>query len=333
MFTLQQYDREVIELLGDFVPERVFDTHVHLHDASTIPNQYHPNGAFYRDYGTVEAYIADMGPFLQNVKTLKLNIMPMPDWAMNDRSNGLRVKANAHVLNQLAKHPECVGSAYVMHGDDAEQIYQMATAPGIGALKCYCFSAEHMDHEWCTIGDFLPEEAWEVAHQLGIPIILHMMRPAALSDADNFSYITRMTHRYSNAKLVLAHCARGFASWTVVDKIRQLEDQGNIWFDMAAVCESPPIAACILKNAAKRTMWGSDYPICMNRGKVVSMGTDFCWFINQQFPKRSSPCFVAAENLMAFRQACVMLDLDKTQIEDLFYWNAMELFKGKDRLI
>ncbi len=325
-FQIEKYDEEVIQLLGDFVPKKVFDTHVHLHVAETVPMQS-PSGTFYRKKATVEDYLDDMSPFFRNTEEFYLNIMAMPDCIMNNRANGLRDLANSHIHDQLALHSNCVGSEYVMRGDTQDDIRKMMLTPDIRAIKCYCYSSEHTNHEMCTIDEFLPEAAWEAANALRIPMILHMMRPAALSDNHNFSYVTQMTHKYPNAQLILAHCARGFASWTVVDKIKELEDQGNIWFDMAAICESPPIAACILKNAGKRTMWGSDYPICMNRGKVVSMGTDFCWFIEPPFPKRSSPCFVVAESLMAFRQAAIMLDLDQTQVNDLFFCNAANLFK------
>lgn len=330
MFSVQKTDLEAIELLKDFVPKKVFDTHVHLHVATAMPTQYSPHGTFYRDKGTVDDYLTDMMPFLSGAETIRLNIMPMPDVGMNDRRLKLREQANEHIFQQLNEYPGHVGSPYIMHGDSEQDILELAKRPSVKALKCYCFSADKMNHEYCTIDEYLPEAAWDIANQMGLAIILHMMRPAALSDDDNFSYITKMTHRYPNAQLVLAHCARGFASWTVVDKIRELEDRGNIWFDMAAVCESAPIAACILKNAAKRTLWGSDYPICMNRGKAVSMGTKFAWFINQTLPENSNPCFVAIENLMAFRQAAIMLDLDQLQIEDLFYWNAMSLFNMSD---
>lgn len=137
----------------------------------------------------------------------------------------------------------------------------------------------------------------------------------------------RMTHRYPNAQLVLAHCARAFAAWTCIDSIKRLDDRENIWFDMAAVCESGPMMACILKNAGKRTMWGSDYPVCMNRGRAISLGTGQKWLIGDKF-KELNMAFVATENLMAFWQASRLLDLDRSQINDLFYENASRLFSS-----
>lgn len=325
MIVANEHDLNAAELLNDFLPQNIFDAHVHLHIAEAIPTIYDGKGVFYREKATLESYCSDMGLFLGNVKKLRVNMMPMPDKAMG-ANRELRLLANAHINQQLSLHSDCCGAAYVSMDDTPDQIAEMIQKQGFQALKCYCFSARSANYEMCSIGEYLPESAWLVAEQYNLPIILHMMRPEALSDEDNFRYITKMARKYSKAKLVLAHCARGFAAWTVIDKIRELEDCGNIWFDLAAVCESAPIAACIMKNAGKRTVWGSDYPICMNRGKVISSGTGYAWLTGEDIPQDYRPCLVAAENLLAFRQAAKLLNLDQTQIQDIFYNNAMELF-------
>ena len=249
----------------------------------------------------------------------------MPDPILNDLRNGLREKANNHVLEQYRIHPECVATPYILPSDNEEMIYALSDRPGVRGLKCYFYGAGVCNGETVSIRDFLSEAAWVVANEKKLPIILHMMRAGALSDPDNFEYITKMSHRYPDAQLVLAHCARAFASWTCIDTIKKLEDHGNIWFDMAAICESGPMMACIIKNAGKRTVWGSDYPICMNRGRAISLGTGQNWLAGNQF-NNLERTFVATENLMAFWQTANLLDLDKAQINDLFYGNANSLF-------
>ena len=151
------------------------------------------------------------------------------------------------------------------------------------------------------------------------------MRPAALSDPENFSYITNMAKEYPNVKLVLAHCARGFASWTAVSKVQQLEDTGNIWFDLSAICEPSPMMACILKNAGKRTVWGTDYPSCLYRGRAISIGKGQNWLIGPAFSELNRS-YILCESLMALYQSALLLNLDATQIEDIFYNNAIQLF-------
>ena len=324
MFLTLPEDDQTVSIYRDFLPHRVFDAHVHLHGAGTIPHVYNPTGVFCRESVTAEDYLTDMSPFFPNVREFRLHAMPMPDPLMNDPANGMRQKANAHIVQELQKNPSHVGACYVLQGDGEREIEQMADLEGIRAIKCYWFAAGKQNGEDCDIQDYLPVAAWEVAERRRLPIFLHMMRPHALSDEKNFSYIVQMARRYPNAKLVLAHCARAFASWTGVKKICQLHNCENIWFDTAAICEPSPMMACI-KYAPDRTVWGSDYPICMNRGKVISLGSGFYWLTGKNAPRDASSALIA-ENLLALYQACLLLDTDQSLVERLFYGNAVKLF-------
>jgi len=326
-FKASEVDLRMAEIYKDFLPEKIFDAHMHLYLRETTPalvkgqaNVYFKEGIGFADYA------ADMGQLMPGVKEMRLNLIPMPDRAMNDLSNGMRDKINAHVLKEQETHPWCVASPYIMPGDSEETIYAMADLPGVRGLKCYFYAAGILDEEAFGIQDFLPEAAWVVANERKLPIILHIVKEKSLSDPGNISYITTMAKRYPNAQLVLAHCGQAFSAWTTVKSIKKLEDCGNIWFDFAAICESGPMIACILKNAGKRTMWGSDYPVCMHRGRAVSLGTGNQWLLGDDFKMLDRP-LIAAENLMAFWQAVRVLDLDQTQINDLFYNNACRLFQ------
>jgi glutamate-1-semialdehyde 2,1-aminomutase len=211
-----------------------------------------------------------------------------------------------------------------MYSDDEQKIGDMVSKPGFRAIKCYCYTPKAEFSTNLAISEFLPESAWVVANEKKLPIVLHLMRPSGLSDEENFSYIMEKTKQYSDAKLVLAHCARGFVSWTVVDQIRKLVDRDNIWFDMAAICEVGPMMAAYMHSAGKRIVWGTDWPICLYRGRAISMG------ISQQWLTNDDPTvgygLLAAESLMAFHQTASLLNLDQTQVDDIFYHNAVNLF-------
>lgn len=324
---ISQVDQNVTALYSDFLPKKVFDAHTHMFLRSTLPRFREPNDMFNHHAGSPETYESDMRQFLPGVETIHLNMMPMPDPVLSQSGGQLRQQANDHVGALLAKHPGNAGCLYVTPEDSEEQIAWQLTRSGFHGLKCYSYGAKRPDVEALAIGDYLPEAAWVVADHLHLPIILHLMRPRALSDEENFSYITQMSHRYPNAQLVLAHCARAFAAWTCVKPIQALEDMGNIWFDLSSICEAGPMMACIMKNAGKRTMWGSDYPICMLRGRAVSVGTGQNWLTDLSGPKAT----IAVENLFAFYQAALLLNLDQTQLDDLFYRNAMQLFQNTSR--
>lgn len=324
-FIPNETDEFLIDQYRDFLPKKIFDAHMHMPLGVTIPASQ-GKGVYFRDAFTPEDYLSDMGSLLPGVETIRLNMMPHPaDRIMADRTNGLRDLGNDHVFQLYQTHPEHVVSPFILPTDDEAFLYELTSRPGCGGLKCYAHSTGVEDLESTFIQDYLPESAWVVANEKKLPIILHLFRRAALSDPDNFQYITTMAKRYPNAQLVLAHCARGFASWSMMKAIKELEDLVNIWFDLSAICEAAPMAACILKNAGKRTMWGSDYPAAMLRGRSVGVGKWQDWLVDNNFsgPERA---LLPAENLLAFYHAALLLDLDQTQIEDIFYNNAASLY-------
>lgn len=321
MSSVNEQDRKLSEIYGEFLPKRIFDAHMHLYLGESIP-KVAKTGVFHLDKALPEDYLRDMLPLLPGVEQIRLNMMPFPDPALNDLSNGLRLKANNHIAEQIRKDSSHVGAAYILPGDTEEEIRKMLSSPGIRCLKPYHYGSKHPPTGSAPIDAFLPETAWVVANEKKLPIVLHMMRNN-LADDDNFSYIERMTEKYPNAPLVLAHCARGFAAWTAVKFIPKLSDRENIWFDMSAICETGPMMASILKTAGKRTMWGSDWPICLNRGKALSLGSDQHWLLGEE---NSSFARIASESLLAFYQTALILNLDQTQIDDIFYNNAMALF-------
>lgn len=327
-FIPNETDEFLISQYRDFLPKKIFDAHMHLPLGITIPASQ-GEGVYFRDAFTPEDYGSDLGPFLPGVESIRLNMMPHPaDRIMADRTNGLRDLGNDHVFQLYETHPQHVVSPFILPTDDEVFLYTLADRPGCRGLKCYAYSTGAEDLEATFIEDYLPEAAWVVANERKLPIILHLFRRAALSDPDNFQYITTMAKRYPDAQLVLAHCARGFAGWSMMKAIKELEDTGNIWFDLSAICESGPMAACILKNAGKRTMWGSDYPASMLRGRAVGIGKWQDWLVDADF-KGPERALIPTENLLAFYHAALLLDLDATQIEDIFYNNAEALF-GKE---
>ncbi len=323
---LTEGDRRVLEIIGDFVPDNVFDSHAHLNPAGGLSNE--PQ--------TYETYCEWMAPLLGNPSNIRLNALAEVT-GPNVRSIEGRREINDYLSAQLAKAPNCVGSAFIGPDDTEEQIAEVLSRPQMVGIKCYSTTA-NIPGNTVAISDFLSEAQWTVANQLKRPICLHMMRPTALADPDNLAYIQKMTARYPDAKLVLAHCARGFASWNTIETIDKIAHIDNVWYDISAICEVGPIAACIMRTAGKKVMWGSDYPVCKYRGRSLSIGDSFIWItgatyagMEQAFEEKGlKPCLYTLQAMLAFKQTATLLNLDQTQIEDIFYNNAMNLYGLKD---
>lgn len=313
-----KYDIEAAKILDSFLPDRIFDAHAHMSHLPTL-------GKSSLDY---PRFIADMRPVMGE-RALCANCIPMPLIELRDPQQ--RKAMMDWLLQQLECEKENVGEALVFPSDTTEDIEAQLIHPRIRGLKCYHIYADRENTFDATIGEYLPEAAWQVANKHGLAITLHMVRNQVLADEENLTYIQTMTRRYPDAKLILAHAARAFAPWTAIETVERLKGYDNIYFDFAGVCETPAMQAIIQKLGLSRCMWGSDWSVSMFAGKCIALADTFYWIGEKELQRFSAPTefhtwLVSTENLMAMRQLAQLLNLKESQIEDLFFNNAKKLF-------
>lgn len=324
-------DREASKILADFLPDRIFDAHAHLCHTALLPS--FAAGAPPLSCH-LERYREEMTPLLCQPKKLLLNIIPYPDGAMKDRTSDLLARSNAFALTELEKDEENAAEVLVHPDETCEEIEAKLTHPRIRGLKCYHNIGSKVPSWDAEIGDYLPVSAWEVAEKHGLAITLHMVKDEALSHPANLSYIKEMAARYPNATLILAHVGRAFAAWTGLEAVAEVAHLDNVWSDFSGVCESPAMFQFLKKMGVEKCMWGSDYPVCRDRGKAISLGRGFYWIYQKdldafQSNTALSHYLVGTENLLAVRQAFLMAELGEAAVEDFFYNNAMRLFRQK----
>ena len=325
-------DFEAAKILNDFLPAQIFDSHAHLYDTSFVPGLAN-NPSMAGRYDLTQ-YRQDMVPIFGQERELHLNIVTYPDRAMADPAHPSRDLADAFLVQQLEEDPGSVGEIITVPGDTAESLSKRLVHPRIRGFKCYHYCSGLANSWNASIGQYLPEAAWQVAHEKKLVITLHMVKDHALADPDNLIYITTMAKAYPDATLILAHAARSFAAWTGIEAVEKVAHLDNVWFDLSAVCESPAMLQIFKKTGTQRSMWGSDYPVSRYCGKAISLGDSFYWIYKKDLENFSgatsfSSYLVGVENLLATRQACILMDLDQKAIEDIFYGNAARLFGGK----
>ncbi len=309
-----QYDIEASKIINDFLPDKVFDMHMHVTHRDTL----------YNEYKTFADYYDETKLFYQDRK-VRCNGIIMP---FRELKNPEELKKSMDLLNsELDKYPDNVGETIVFPHDTVDGIKARLTHPAIRGLKCYCFYSERKDCYQSTIDEFLPESAWEVANEKKLAITLHIVKDEALAHPDNLNYIIEMSKKYPDAVLILAHAARAFASWTAFDMVDKLVDCENVWYDFSCICEVPAMLYILKKVGVGRCMWGTDYNVCTLLGKPISLADRFYWLYKENFP--SDPDIrlghIITEAFMAMRQTCILADMDKNQIEDFFYNNAARL--------
>lgn len=322
-------DKDLLKRLQAFIPDKIFDAHAHLHKVEYMPM----GNTIFNGFGTtdMERLLADQKK-LYGARKFRGLILPTPSVLFNNNSD-LRREMNVWMNEELYKAPDCVGAIYVMPGDTKEDIEAMIINPQIRGFKCYHQSAETNGPTWLAeVWQYLPEAAWQIADERGMSITIHMVLPLALADEKNMNYFKSMTSKYPHAKLILAHCARGFASWTTIETVRRMKNIPNLYYDMAAICDAATIFELIRQAGPNQVMWGSDYCIDRAHGKPVNAGSTFRWLYKHEIPENVNfpVCMTVLESLFAFYQASLMLDLTKQEINQIFYGTGCQIFALQD---
>ena len=108
---LTECDHRVLEILGDFVPDNVFDSHAHIN----------PAGGLSSENESYAGYCEWMGPVLGNPSNIRLNMLAE---ALGDEMRTLegRRVVNDYLSGELAKAPKCVGSPLIGPDDTPEHV-------------------------------------------------------------------------------------------------------------------------------------------------------------------------------------------------------------------
>lgn len=321
--SFDEKETEILKRLDDFIPEKIFDAHCHLSNASHAPDGMLKELS---DRGALE-WRDDMKA-LYGKRDVRALLLAFPTAPMKNNPELVK-EVNEWMQRQVELLPECFGTIYTVPGDTPEKLESLIVNDRIKGFKPYHLTSggegETSQHDICQ---YLPEAAWQVAEEKHMTITLHMVKDKALSDPVNMAYIKEHAKKYPHAVLILAHCARGFASWTAIEAVREIKDIPNVYYDLAAICDPATMFEIIRQAGTHKVMWGTDYPIDRIAGRPINMGDYFTWIYPYQLPDGLNIPVkkTVIESLFSFYQASLMLDMTKKDIEQVFNNTAAELF-------
>ena len=317
-------DRSLLAALVDRLPERIADAHAHLYRTAHVD----PVPPFMQSPGPADSGVAEWRAHTATIvggaeRLAGGLLLPFPHPASDPGTvNRFVVEATRghdHVRAALLATPRC-------SPDDVDALAE----PQIGGFKVYwCYATGPGDPRQALPSQFLPEWVWQQAHERGWFITLHLMRDAALADADNRREVRDHCERYPNAKLILAHAARGFHAPHTGAGIAALAGLDNVWFDSSAICEPEALVAVLRTFGPRRLLFGTDYPISQQRGRAITLGNGFAWVVTDRvtgwdFPD-AEPAQVGLEGIRALLTAADLMHLDQRDLTDIFHDNTMRL--------
>lgn len=313
-----------------FLPDRIFDAHAHLFrrehfGAGSVP-QHAMDAPECLGLDEYFQYVEWLHPGGRTVGGLFFGLVFTGD---RDANNAF---VAAEVAGGASRKRAVFGQLVVPPDMDPELVRQEVRRGGFVGLKCYHTMARVDGPTWnASIDRYLPEEHIRIAHEEGLSITLHIVRPRALADPLNQVIIRRYCERYPNMRLILAHAARGFNPWHTIEGIDALRGLPNVWFDTSAVTEAGAFEAIIETIGHERLLYGTDFHVSHMRGRCVAIGDSFHWFYADEMNLAEhhtmlEPVLIGLESLRSLRLAARRMKLSDRQIEDIFYSNAAQLF-------
>jgi len=311
--------------LDSFVPDTICDAHMHLWAKTHLP----PTG--YDGFRELEEDIIDLAAYRRRMAELLPGrrvagglILPGSVGALGEQV----AAQNAFTAAEAAADPGWRGAMLVSPGMDPEYIRAEVRRLGLAGLKCYHVHSGLAVTWDADIPAYLPEAQVRVAHEEGLCITLHMVKPRAVADLSNQHWIRHYCETYPDMQLILAHAARGFNPYHTIEGLAALRGLPNLWCDMSAVADTGACEAIIEILGHDRLLYGSDFPVSHLRGRCVAIGDGFLWLYDDTLDWQTAsfqplqPVFVGLESLRVLKQAAWHCRLSDSQVEDVFCNNV-----------
>ncbi len=321
------------EELKDFVPERIFDAHVHLWRPEDVPDgmEIAPTDLGMRSFHgyTVEDFRASMDRLLpgRSVGALAFGAV---------HKDLPRERINRYAAAVQDAGPDICCLATVSPSDPMESVERWIEGYGLLGYKPYLNFVEHKQQDAVEIRDMLTPEQLDYANERELIVTLHIPRKYRLAEPLNKEQIREVATSFPRITWIIAHIGRAYFMAALEGHIEEVCDLENVYFDLAFVGSAPVIAHTIRTVGVQKVLFGTDLPVADIKGKNVDFNNQRLYVTEEPKPwSMSNPDLDLTftrfyyEELRAIKGAARELRLTDSQIEDIFCRNAERLIPGR----
>lgn len=337
LFEVTANDRRIYEEeLRDFLPDRIFDVHVHL-SLAAHKNKKKADPKEVKRTVTWPSLVADQNSIEDLQETYRLFFPGKECRALmfSGASHGKEVNDYVSESSKLSGFP----ALYFSHPEQsADELEAEIRKGGFLGIKSYLsLSPQYIPEAEIRIFDFFPRYQLERLNEMGGICMLHIPRHGRLKDPVNVQQILEIKRDYPNILLVVAHIGRAYTSGDLGNALEELHQAPDLLYDFCANCCEHAITEAIRIAGPKNVMFGMDLPILrMRTHRIEENGT----YINLIPPglygdpaqdshlrevsaeEAEKITFFAYEELLAFKRAAKTLGLTREDIEDIMCNNA-----------
>jgi predicted TIM-barrel fold metal-dependent hydrolase len=325
-------DRPIFDAeLADFLPEEIYDIHVHLH----VPAHGVPTPEAIKESWAAEAPHELSRDQLQPLQEQLFPGHRTRSLVFANPSKWVDLEAaNAHVAAAIAAD-RADGLLVTRPEWTPDHVRGLLAQGGFLGCKPYPGLVGGRFDENVALDDFLPPAQQALADELGLIVMLHIPRPERLRDPRNQAEVRRLVEEHPGLRLIIAHLGRAYTMSFAETGLQALRDLPVHW-DFAMNLNAEVIARALEVLGPERILYGSDLPIALMRGMRRHEGDAYVNYSDGDYvwntPARRMPPAIEEqytlylyEELRAFRQAATLVGLTAAQVERVMNGNARGL--------
>ncbi|MCL5771286.1 MAG: amidohydrolase family protein [Actinobacteria bacterium] len=186
-----------------------------------------------------------------------------------------------------------------------------------------------------SIFDFISKKVLEFSNEYGLILLIHIPRKGRLNDKRNIEELRKIGEKYKNIKVILAHAGRSYCYEDIRSGIQYIKNMENLYVDTAMINNFSVNKLLMEELGPERILYGSDLAVAALKGKNIDINnrhyfvtnTPKSWSLSSSEMNLDDFTFFIYEIIRAIKLASKELNLNKKQIEDIFYSNAHRIIK------
>lgn len=328
--------------LKDFLPDRIIDIHTHVWlDRFRLEGGNNPVRAV-----TWPMLVARHNPVEDLVETYRLMFPGKNVTSMIFMFPGLDmdISAGNEYISGCSQKYGFPALMLSKPGQSALEFEEGIANGGFLGCKVYLnFAAPYIPEKEIRIYDFLPPHQLEVLNKRGWIAMLHIPRDGRLKDPVNLAQMLEIEKNYPGLKLIIAHVGRAYCPEDLGNALEILAGTKNMVFDFSANTNTYVFQQLIKAVGPKRILFGSDLPILRMRTRRICENGKYVNLVPRglygdvsgdrnmgevEGAEAEKLTFFMYEEIDAFRLAAESEGLKRTDINDVFYNNAVKIIES-----
>lgn len=192
------------------------------------------------------------------------------------------------------------------------------------------------DYGSTRVQDMLSPREMDIAHELGLVVLLHVPRSGRLADPEVQDGVRWLSREWPGARIVLAHCGRCYLPAEMAQAIGFLRDLPNVFLDTSMVMDETVLRMVFDGIESFRVLYATDFPVAAMVGRRVRVMDHWVDVVAGEAAASAyrvraegvPATYMALEIAYAVVQAGRAAGLAEGALRAVFFENGMKVLRG-----